>query len=536
MLAKIWEGPEATSIWVEITEARKKEIKDEFEQNNISDMASVLAAQQELTRSQISEWDASARAWLRVADAEKCRQQKQLMLILENVQTLVNKKTETYSSVISAWQNALIQMEGLINGVSQEAQGGDIILGLSAWHLFHDLMVVAPRPIPVQQRDPIFAHGGVLTIGLVNLSTEERGVHWSLPLAHLRHYGVPVVSSGSIDSNERSRISTGELLLATFGCILQGWGEAGNNTLQAVTWLDNVFKLLEKSRSAGGRSASILLEGDAAFSWFSLLLAAARQYLESQGIERKIANKLVLLGRKHGKRFLDQPAEPLFGLLGVPSIVGYEAIQSGPFIGKSEFRPTDIVAGIPPQSSVLLARVNPRGSYVNLITTDDDKIHFLRNVAQDVATGMSLDPTQIFIRYKRRYPKWSKHVYEYTTALPWHRATTKRKFDESRSGADGHKRWLYRGGSLERRGIDRRYCDRLDANFPRPSGAQRIPGDFWEFHQVKNSSVRPGTDHDFFTQEEQQSICEELKIENASMHPSENIQLIEKASLSWILI
>jgi hypothetical protein len=433
------------------------------------------------------------------------------MLILENVQTLVNKKTETYSSVISAWQNALIQMEGLINGVSQEAQGGDIILGLSAWHLFPDLMVVAPRPIPVQQRDPIFAHGGVLTIGLVNLSTEERGVHWSLPLAHLRHYGVPVVSSGSIDSNERSRISTGELLLATFGCILQGWGEAGNNTLQAVTWLDNVFKLLEKSRSAGGRSASILLEGDAAFSWFSLLLAAARQYLESQGIERKIANKLVLLGRKHGKRFLDRPAEPLFGLLGVPSIVGYEAIQSGPFIGKSEFRPTDIVAGIPPQSSVLLARVNPRGSYVNLITTDDDKIHFLRNVAQDVATGMSLDPTQIFIRYKRRYPKWSKHVYEYTTALPWHRATTKRKFDESRSGADGHKRWLYRGGSLERRGIDRRYYDRLDANFPRPSDAQRIPGDFWEFHQVKNSSVRPGTDHDFFTQEEQQSICEEFE-------------------------
>lgn len=94
---------------------------------------------------------------------------------------------------------------------------------------------------------------------------------------------------------------------------------------------------------------------------------------------------------------------------------------------------------------MLLSSVSPRGSYVNLITTDNDKIHFLRNVAQDIATGMNLDPTRIYIRYRRGYPKWSKHGYEYTTALPWHRATTKRKFDESRSGADGHTRWFYRG-------------------------------------------------------------------------------------------
>jgi hypothetical protein len=133
------------------------------------------------------------------------------------MQTPVNKETETYSSVISAWKNALIQMEGLINGVSQEAQGGDIILGLSAWHLFPDLMIAAPLPTPVRRHDPIFTHGGVLTIGLVNPKTEDRGVHWSLPLAHLQHYGVPVGSLRSIDSNERSRISTSELCFTRVG-------------------------------------------------------------------------------------------------------------------------------------------------------------------------------------------------------------------------------------------------------------------------------------------------------------------------------
>ena len=513
MLARIWEGPEATSIWVEITEERKKEIRDESERKNIRDIASLAAAQQELTRSHISQWDGSARAWLRVADAEKSMEQKQLMLILENVQTPVNKEIKTYKSVISAWKNALIQMEALINGVSQEAQGGDILLGLSAWHLFPDLMVVAPHPTPVLLLDPIFSHGGMLTIGLVNSNpnTEDRGVRWSLPLAHLRHYGVPVISSGSIGIYERLRISTGELLLATFGCVLQGWGEAGNNTLEAAAWLNNVFRLLEKSQSAGGRSACILLEGQAALSWFSLLLAAARQYVESQGDERMAANRLILLGRKHGKLFLDKPAEPLFGLLGVPSRVQLVGSHGNPSTGKTKTILPNFISEISTQSSHLSSRVGQRGKYVSLITTDDDKIHFLRKVAMDIASGMNLDPTEIFIRYKRRYPKWSKHVYEYTTAIPWHRATPKRKFDESRSGADGHTRWLYRGGSLQRTTTDPRYYIRLATTFPHLSDLKRVPEDFWEFHQKKNSLERPGTDRCNFNSDEQHLICQEFE-------------------------
>ena len=69
MLARMWDGPEAISIWVEIVEGRKLEIAKKFEESNIGDLAAHLAAQQELTRIQLAEWDASARAWLRVADA-----------------------------------------------------------------------------------------------------------------------------------------------------------------------------------------------------------------------------------------------------------------------------------------------------------------------------------------------------------------------------------------------------------------------------------------------------------------------------------
>jgi len=166
--------------------------------------------------------------------------------------------------------------------------------------------------------------------------------------------------------------------------------------------------------------------------------------------------------------------------------------------------------GIPPVDSLLVSKISQRGEFDNLISTDDDKIHFLRKVAQDVATEMSLDPTQIFIRYKRRYPKWSKCVYEYTTALPWHRGTSKRKFDESGSEAEGHRRWLYKGGGL-RRGIDPRYYERLEVTFRDSSDVQRVPGDFLEFHRRRNSQALPGTDRDSFTIEEQRSIHQEFE-------------------------
>ena len=125
-------------------------------------------------------------------------------------------------------------MEGLIQGISQQAMSADILLALSAWHLFPDMLVVVPHKTSVQQHDPIFSSGGVLTIGLEKHGLDENGVHWSLPLASLRHYGEPVISSHLINSAERNRITLTEFLQAFLGCFLQGWGDAALDTLRAV--------------------------------------------------------------------------------------------------------------------------------------------------------------------------------------------------------------------------------------------------------------------------------------------------------------
>lgn len=99
MLARIWESSEATSVWVEIVQERKKDIASLFNSGSAADISTYMIAQQELTREQLANWDASARAWLRVADSVESRRQKQ-RLILSNVNVSVNSRPTVWESVL----------------------------------------------------------------------------------------------------------------------------------------------------------------------------------------------------------------------------------------------------------------------------------------------------------------------------------------------------------------------------------------------------------------------------------------------------
>lgn len=84
MLARIWKASEAIGVWEQIIAARKQELLS-FDESNSIHMQSLVTAQLTLSRAQLAEWDASARAWLQTADESKVLCQKQLMLIVENV-------------------------------------------------------------------------------------------------------------------------------------------------------------------------------------------------------------------------------------------------------------------------------------------------------------------------------------------------------------------------------------------------------------------------------------------------------------------
>ena len=120
---------------MEIVKQRSGNILNECEGGRPADFRDVAAAKNALTRQQLAEWDASARAWLHAADRVKAREQKQLMLILNNIHQYIDSARGTFSSVMEAWQRSLTVFEALLNGVSQKEKRGETFLALSAWHL-----------------------------------------------------------------------------------------------------------------------------------------------------------------------------------------------------------------------------------------------------------------------------------------------------------------------------------------------------------------------------------------------------------------
>ncbi|KAL8686088.1 MAG: hypothetical protein Q9218_007355 [Villophora microphyllina] len=399
LLARIWDAPEAISIWVEVVKRRKEEVIAKFDETDIAHLATFSAAQQDLPRAHIAEWDDSARAWLRIADTVKNKQQKQLMLILDNVQVPVNGRTDTYDSVMEAWTSSLIQMEALVQGISQQARSGEILLALSSWHLFPDLTVVTPSLAHVRQNDPVFGSGGMLTIGLHPPISQGSGVHWSLPLAYLRHYGKPVVSARSISSGSRSRLSLQELLQATLGSLLQSWGAAGKDTSRALRWISSIYHMLKEATKLDVGLVP-LTTGIAKQSWLALLSEAAGRYLASVGLEHQHNNKLISLGRRQARTFLGTPSEANFGML-------------------------------------------EKGRFVRMMTNEEDKIIYLRKVAKVLAEQMDLDGSQIMIRYKHRLSE-AFSIHNYASAIPLTRTSRKRRAGEPDAyGVLSHYRWLH---------------------------------------------------------------------------------------------
>jgi hypothetical protein len=204
MLAQLWQGPEAISVWAEIVQERKKEITSKIENNEAVPLQTLaVAVQSDISRAQLAEWDASARAWLRAADMVKATEQTKFKLILNNIDAPVNSDKRVYSSVMTAWKSALTKMEAVLQGTALGILKEDtaLLLGLCAWHLYPHLVVFAgDRRVELSLDDPLMPRGATVTIGLQQPDgREHRGICWALSLAHLKYYGRPVETERSFN-------------------------------------------------------------------------------------------------------------------------------------------------------------------------------------------------------------------------------------------------------------------------------------------------------------------------------------------------
>ena len=433
MIARFWKNTEAIAIWIEMIETRKKQLAERATREP-SNLSALWAARIPVSRQDVGNWDTSARAWLETADNAMRAKHTQLMLIAQNINLPVNTKMTTYEGVISAIKAAMTTVDRLINGMPQSPQDGATLLGLSAWHFYPDMLVLGAKTVEVKQNDELVTRGGQLTLGLqIGPDSTRTGLHWSLPLAHLRYYGDPVRSERTL-VDVGSRVSFSQFQLVILGACLSDWGEEVNDA-GCCHYVRSVWRMIVTDQDIDP------------LPWLSVLVRAAEVYEEAQEPEKTMLRQLISLGRRRASNLLNFRHWPLFELH---------------------------------RSFTILESLQNRSQ----------QIGYLRNIAQH----LKLEGKQsLIIRFKLEASDVPSHyclchchgqVFAYATAVPFlfHKkstnGSTERDYGQVRYAPTFRLRQL-RNSSYHQGDLSTRGCCRLDIHRGDPSINSRVENRAW---------------------------------------------------------
>ena len=264
--------------------------------------------------------------------------------------------------------------------------------------------------------------GTMITLGLESIAEAPMGVYWSLPLAHLRFYGDPVQSIRST-GHDSSRIPAEQFIYVVLGVIFRNWVKTSSMMPLALRWLTKIHSCIKRAAQVEGRHESAGREAEGIrklfedCGWLNILLSSVESFNKLQEHEMEVPIKLMATGFRRFEGMLDKehPLPQVFGLLNVREIF--------PLLR------TDMV---------------------------EERIRILRRVAAQ----QNASPADMIIRYKRYgSPEFTRiredtgaqeyyhsssreESYEYASALPFVRGSTKRNYSGECSGIEKHKRWI----------------------------------------------------------------------------------------------
>ncbi|KEY65335.1 hypothetical protein S7711_01846 [Stachybotrys chartarum IBT 7711] len=302
MLSRAWGSKEAISIWSELVEERQRQIRAQIQANEIVHPHTKAAANRKMARSELAEWDASARSWLRRADLFMEFNHQQLRLIADNLTIPYSTGGSTFEKVTMAWINSMEVMEKLLCNHPQEACDRAVLLAVSSWHLYPDLLVFQQEAKKIVFKDSLVPSAGVLSLGLEYKGPSKNMTKWSLALSHLRYYGDPV----SVSSHEdHSRVRFQQLWLVVLGAVFRQWNVSYANFDLAVDWCRDLHAVVA---SAGAATDFPEL------SWIVKLCSAPADVYDTNQ-----ATRLIKYGWRRGTKLLGNAEmamhSPYFGLL-----------------------------------------------------------------------------------------------------------------------------------------------------------------------------------------------------------------------------
>lgn len=300
LLANAFDSKAATALWVELIKERKRSILRQLENGKFLNPNTEAAARHEISRQDLAKWDASVRSWKRRADLFMHREKIQLALIAENLNIPYPGGSSTCEKVTVTWKRAMEVLENLLNNHPQQACDRAILLGISSWHLYPDLLVFKDSPKKVEFHD---IPSAVLTLGIEYIHRpSDDFIRWSLALSHLRYYGDPVPVHGT---EGLPRVPFSQLWLITLGILYRQWNIRNSDMARAVQWFAQLGNKLKLASASHYPELSWLLK---------LCLAAAGV---GPGTE-ETSLRLVKFGWRRGINFLGRDNlnvhTPFFGL------------------------------------------------------------------------------------------------------------------------------------------------------------------------------------------------------------------------------
>ena len=287
MLARAWDAKPAISIWVELVEERRRQIRAQIQDNKIIHPHSVAASRETIGRAELAEWDASARAWLRRADLFMAVNNTQLRLVMNNLAIPFSSVGSTFEKVTLTWIRAMEVGEKLLGNLPQQASDRGVLLALSSWHLYPDLVVFQDKAKKIPFKDKLFPNAGVLSLGLEYKGPSDHVAQWSLALSHLRYYGDPVRVQSR---NDLSRVGINQLWLVALGAVFRKWGVSYANFDVAVDWFRDLHNVLSNQHIDQGDTPQL--------SWVVRLCAAA------SAVGRDGDASLIKYGWRRGRKIL----------------------------------------------------------------------------------------------------------------------------------------------------------------------------------------------------------------------------------------
>lgn len=301
MLARAWDAKVATSIWVELVEERRRQLEAQMRDNKIVHPHSLAAARETFGRAELAEWDASARSWLRRADLFMAFNHTQFRLVVDNLAIPYASTGSTFEKVTMAWIRSMDVVEKLLGNLPQQACDRSVLLAVSCWHLYPDLLVFQREAKKIPFKDKLFPSAGILSLGLEYKGPSDNIAQWSLALSHLRYYGDPV----KVQSREDlTRVRIDQLWLLVLGAIFRQWDVSYANFDLAVDWFRDLHVILS-DRGDDGHGPQL--------SWIAKLCSAA-----AAALDRAADRSLIRYGWRRGRKILGVEEKamhsPFFGL------------------------------------------------------------------------------------------------------------------------------------------------------------------------------------------------------------------------------